>query len=915
MVDALMGHMSEAALVLETDGTILYASPAAERIFGYASPDLEGANIAVLMPKTKVKRRPAAPPLSRWMNLPGVHGRGRDVMGLTRSGEIVPLRVRVAEATVGGRPRLLVAIRDISERKTAMDRLRATQARLAHIVEAAEDAIISVDGDQCIVLFNQGAERMLGYSAQEVLGRRLEILMPKRFRAGHARHVAGFAAKPKPRRMGERGEIIARRKNGEEFEAEASILGFESEGQHYYTAVLRDVSERKKRERALGESEQLFRAVFDQTFQLAAILRPDGTVIKLNQTAAAVGGVPAEEMIGRSFAEAPWWGGRAGARRRVEDALRRAAAGETVRYEAELQRADGVSVFDFSLKPVFGAADEVALLMAEGRDISERIRAEAALRHSEAQLRRVQRIARLHHWYCHAGPGGDWRKARSDYSQDVEEVFGVHASEMRIGLEDYVERFVHESDRPRVTGVFREILQGRSDSYVLEYTIVRPDGATRIIHEIGEAELGPDGEVISVTGTMQDVTAPRRIEEALRRSEQSLANAQRIAQIGSWDLDLVTDRLDWSQETYRIFGRHADLFRPSTDVFYDMIHPEDREIVQAAVDRALRGEGSYGVDHRIVRPDGEIRTVHEQAEVIFDGQGKPLRMNGTVQDVTLRKQEEEALRLAKEQAEVASLAKSQFLANMSHELRTPLNAIIGFSEIMANQMLGPIGTPRYMSYATDILDSGRHLLEVINDILDMSRIEAGAVRLNETEVDLEQAAAGSLRLVRQRADDAGLRLSNRIPGDLPTVHADERLMRQVLINLLSNAVKFTPSGGTVSVGAGVAPEGGVWLAVTDTGIGIAPQDIATALEPFRQVDSSVSRKYEGTGLGLPLVKSIVELHGGAIGLESTPGAGTTVTVRLPAARTLRARGPVPAEAAGPAEPWAEIPPRLLSVSG
>lgn len=892
LLEALMGHMSEGALVLERDGTILYMSPAAERIFGHAASDVIAANVSIFMPEAKVKRRPAPSPISRWMNLPGVHGRGRDVIGLTREGKTIPLRVRVGESEIGGRSRLLVTVRDISERKNAVDKLRATQTRLAHIVEAAEDAIISVDSDQCIVLFNRGAERMLGYSAAEILGRRLEVLMPKRFRKDHAARVDSFANSSDPaRRMGDRGEIIARRKSGEEFVAEASILRFESGGQRYFTAVLRDVSERKRREKALSESEQLFRAVFDQTFQAVAMLEPNGAVLKLNQTASAWHGLPVDEVIGRPFAAARWWSLGTGSRARVEDAIRRAAAGEFVRYEAEIQSAAGVSVVDFSIKPVFGAAGEVTLLIAEARDITERIRAEAALRQSAAQLRRVQRIAKLHHWNWHSeARSADWCGGRRIYSQDAEEVFGIAGSALQIGIEAYVDRFVHEADRSRVSCVFRKVVEGAMDTYTLEYRIARADGAVRIIHEIGEAELGSDGRVRSVTGTMQDMTELRRTEEAWRRSERSLANAQRIAQIGSWEWDVLTGRLEWSRETYRIFGQHPDFFCPTIESFLLCLHVDDRDAVQTAVDAALQGNVAYRLDHRIVRPDGTVRIVHEQAEVIYDDCGRPLHMNGTVQDITERKHEEEALRLAKEQAEVANLAKSQFLANMSHELRTPLNAIIGFSEIMAGQMLGPLGGQRYVGYAGDILDSGRHLLDVINDILDMSRIEAGAVQLHETSVDLKQAASSSLRLVRQRAEDAGLQLANRIPDDLPGVYADERLIRQVLINLLSNAVKFTPAGGTVSIAAGLSAECGLWLAVADTGIGIAPEDIAATLEPFRQVDSSISRKYEGTGLGLPLVKSIVELHGGTLLIDSAPDVGTTITVRLPPARTMQ-QGP------------------------
>jgi signal transduction histidine kinase len=248
---------------------------------------------------------------------------------------------------------------------------------------------------------------------------------------------------------------------------------------------------------------------------------------------------------------------------------------------------------------------------------------------------------------------------------------------------------------------------------------------------------------------------------------------------------------------------------------------------------------------------------------------------------------------AKDAAEVASRAKSAFLANMSHELRTPLNAIIGFSEMLELETFGALGHPRYRGYARDIGDSGRHLLSVINDVLDISRVEFGALGLVEESVDLAALIAASLRLVEPKARDAGLRLELDLQRDLPMITADARRLRQVLLNILSNAIKFTPAGGPLLVTAKVIGNG-VTLAVEDSGIGIAPEDIAKALRPFGQIDGRLARKYEGTGLGLPLAKAMTESHGGTLEIESTPGRGTTVSIRLPA---WRIRVPAPAAAA------------------
>jgi len=245
---------------------------------------------------------------------------------------------------------------------------------------------------------------------------------------------------------------------------------------------------------------------------------------------------------------------------------------------------------------------------------------------------------------------------------------------------------------------------------------------------------------------------------------------------------------------------------------------------------------------------------------------------------------ETELRVAKEAAESASHAKSEFLAHMSHELRTPLNAIIGFSEIIKHQKFGP-GSERYPLYAGDILSSGTHLLGLINDILNLSKLEAGRFVLHEEDVDLQALVDSCLKVLSTQASAGKIELSAALDAGRRWIRADERRLRQVLLNLLSNAVKFTPEGGQVRVSS-VARNGGLAISVSDTGSGMAPEDIPNAMTPFGQIDSKIRRKLEGTGLGLPLAKQLVELHGATFSIESKLGAGTTVTFVLPPERII-----------------------------
>ncbi len=248
--------------------------------------------------------------------------------------------------------------------------------------------------------------------------------------------------------------------------------------------------------------------------------------------------------------------------------------------------------------------------------------------------------------------------------------------------------------------------------------------------------------------------------------------------------------------------------------------------------------------------------------------------------------DQKVMQSALSEARLANRAKSEFLANMSHELRTPLNAIIGFSDIMMNQVMGPLGNPGYKEYVESIHESGTHLLAIINDILDLSKIEAGQLEIKDDVFEPRSVVEESLVLIRPRAAEAELALAVEVEPGLPHLRASKLKLKQVLVNLLANAVTFTPAGGQVGVSLTGADDGGILIRVRDSGIGMTAEEIELALQPFAQVDSEFARQYEGTGLGLPLSRRLMELHDGSLEVESEPNQGTTVTIYLPAERTI-----------------------------
>jgi PAS domain S-box-containing protein len=422
----------------------------------------------------------------------------------------------------------------------------------------------------------------------------------------------------------------------------------------------------------------------------------------------------------------------------------------------------------------------------------------------------------------------------------------------------------------------------------IPFAMTHQDGSTRRFHVSSLPVFCPlRGDLLGFRGTARDITEQTEARDRAAQSQNQLSQAIESISEGFalWD---PADRLVLCNGKFRATFPAAETRMVPGTTF--------AEIIRLAVEA---GDVAVPADKREEWLSGRLK-LRREPRVSFDVElrnGRWIKVSdhktadgsivGIRTDITELKHREEALYAAKEAAEIASRSKSEFLANISHELRTPLNAIIGFSEIMREQIFGPLGSPQYLEYTGDVLDSAHHLLEVINDILDIAKAEAGKLELIEDEVDMANVVRSATRLIQERAQRSRVTIVSKLTGALPAVHADERKLKQIVLNLLTNSVKFTPPEGLIEIAWRLAPAGDFLLTVRDTGIGIAADDIATALAPFGQVDSKLNRKYEGTGLGLPLSNAMIKLHGGDLAIDSVVGKGTIVTVRLPASRVRR----------------------------
>jgi PAS domain S-box-containing protein len=381
-----------------------------------------------------------------------------------------------------------------------------------------------------------------------------------------------------------------------------------------------------------------------------------------------------------------------------------------------------------------------------------------------------------------------------------------------------------------------------------------------------------NGDVEGCIGMAADVTERKELKKDLREKNERLRVAQRIARLGYWHRDLRTGVLEWSDETRRIFDWPDE--KPVTyDGFMETVHPDDRETLKEAQEKALAGERRIDLEYRIRRPSGEERVVRERGGLIEDENGESVALMGAVQDVTEEVRRREEIREAKEKAEEASRIKSALLSNMNHEIRTPLTSIITFAELI-QENLDVAGR-----FVDRILGGGKRLLYTLNTVMEFAELEGEGISVSRSPCQVRDVVQSVTNSFRQKARKNGVNLSTETLNQVGTAQLDEHLLERILTHLLHNAVKFTENGSIEVLVS--REEGDVRLRVVDSGIGIEPEVLPTVFDEFTQASSGYDRTHEGNGLGLTVTKRVVEQVGGEISIESEPGEGTRVTVRLP----------------------------------
>ncbi|MDR3703184.1 MAG: PAS domain S-box protein [Candidatus Sulfopaludibacter sp.] len=728
---------------------------------------------------------------------------------------------------------------------------------LAAIVEGSEDGIMAYSLSGMILTWNRGAEGIFGYSAGEALGKHISMLAAPEsaplMERETARIIGGTAVSQQ--------EGFGLHRDGRK--VRVSVTGSpirNPAGEVVATsAIVRDISGRREAE----EARAFLSAIVESTDDAIVGAQPDGTIVSWNRGAEALFGYTAGEIIGQSVRIlAP-----SGYERQMNDQLEvLRAAGVPGTLETVHRRKDGSLVHvSVCVSAIKNAAGEIVGSSGILRDVSGRVQAERRLRESEERFRIMADGCPALMWVTDAG--GEVQFINRAYR----EFGGATFEEVEGGKWQLL---IHPDDAPEYLATFRNAIKERS-RFRTEVRARRADGEWRWMASYAEPRFSPDGEFLGHVGLSPDITERKLAESALQSSEEKFRQlAENIREV-FWMMSPEGREVLYVSPAYEaVWGRTCESLYQNPMSWAEAIHPDDGERAHQIFARQLRGE-TVDSEYRIRTPDGREKWIRDRAFPVRDRAGQLIRVAGIAEEFTERKRHEAELIQARVDADAANRAKSRFLANMSHEIRTPMNGVMGMLQLLQGTDL----SAEQGRYADMALSSARSLLTLIDDILDLSKIEARKISLERMNFNVRRTIDEVVQLLAVPAHAKGLRLTASVSPETPSLLCgDPYRLRQVLNNLCGNAIKFTERG-EVRVEAALesmAPvQATLRFTIADTGIGIQQEQAAVLFSPFVQADSSTTRKYGGTGLGLAICKHLAEMMGGAIGFDSRPGQGST----------------------------------------
>jgi len=772
-----------------------------------------------------------------------------------------------------GRPRRLVGIaQDIQARKQVEAALRASESRFREMVQNSPVAYLSMDRDGVVVDANETLCVLLGRDLGAILGQPFGAFWSPATRDAFAPTLHGFLASGAVN-----DELDLLRGDGETINVliEGRVQ-YDSEGRFVRThCALYDITERKKIEAKLRKLS----AAVEQSPAAVVITDREGRIEYVNRTLLSSYGYTLDEVLGQtprmfSSGERPPDDYRV-----LWDTI---LSGEIWQGEFRNRRKNGSLLWvSSSVAPLKDSDGRISHFLAIMEDISTRKAAEAEIEENRRRLTEAQRFARLGSWEY------DPLAEETFWSEVTFELFGLDPATFVPRLPDIL-TMIHPEDRPLLAALDRHLMTEGSGETTLR--VIRTDGEERFHHLRGRATVGPDGQVVRLAGTVQDVTEREQASAASELFHRLVDNAGQAIRIADPQGRIVFV----NPALLAMTGYRADelIGRSFTDLMAD----PDGESARALARAYAAGEGWQGLIE-VRRADGTSFMSRCTAGVVLDAQRRPQHLYNIFSDYTLELARQTELSDARDAAEEASRAKTAFLASMSHELRTPMNAILGFSQFLE---MDPALSPQNRDSVATILKAGHHLLDLINDILDLARIESGRIDLSIEAVPLASLLRESMDLIAPLAAEHGL--ATRLdPGpESLTVEADWTRFKQVMVNLLGNAVKYNRPAGEIAVGVEMLAGNRVRISVSDTGIGIPAERLAELFIPFNRLGAEHSET-EGTGIGLALSRRIVEAMGATIGVESEPGHGSRFWIDLACAAGADAADPAPRPETAPAD--------------